>query len=202
MPKRQPLLFDLAPPAAVSLRYQEKLARSRERATRWRVQNPDRNKAYRKLYYAQNSERIRLAVKAWRLRQLQDPHLRQRYQAHERIHKQRRKTHYRVRILIQSARERAYAKRLPFDLDQHESELDARLRAGQCELTGLPLDFHANGSHAWNSPSADRIDPTKGYVLSNVRIICWALNAALSNWGEAIFRQVAEAYLARQGVTP
>jgi hypothetical protein len=52
---------------------------------------------------------------------------------------------------------------------------------------GIELDWGMNGLN-WNSPSLDRIDPTKGYVKGNVRLVCNSYNSAKSNcppdeWG-------------------
>lgn len=31
------------------------------------------------------------------------------------------------------------------------------------------------------------------------RLVCWAINMGMSEWGEAVYKQVASAYLARLG---
>lgn len=54
--------------------------------------------------------------------------------------------------------------------------------AGYCEMSGLPLKMEA-GRRNWNSPSIHRVVPQQGYVIGNVRIICFGLNAALGEWG-------------------
>jgi hypothetical protein len=40
---------------------------------------------------------------------------------------------------------------------------------------------YANGWSTYNSPSLDRIDPTKGYIPGNVRLVCNSCNSAKSN---------------------
>ena len=49
-----------------------------------------------------------------------------------------------------------------------------------CSKWGIELDWGMNGLN-WNSPSLDRIDPTKGYVKGNVRLVCQSYNGAKSN---------------------
>lgn len=44
-----------------------------------------------------------------------------------------------------------------------------------CPALGIELDYFAN-SRAENSPSFDRLDPSKGYVKGNVAIISWRAN--------------------------
>lgn len=87
------------------------------------------------------------------------------------------------RVLIANARRRAEKKGLPFDLDKHSMELEQRLRAKVCELSGLPLDRSKHNGPYF--PSLDRIIPSLGYVYSNIRVICFALNTAFGSWGEA-----------------
>ena len=67
-----------------------------------------------------------------------------------------------------------------------------RLTVGRCELSGLPFVFSSvNGDRHPYAPSLDRKDSTKGYTTENCRIILWALNMALSNWGEGVYREIA-----------
>ncbi len=50
---------------------------------------------------------------------------------------------------------------------------------------------------SYNSPSVDRIDPKKGYVYSNIRIVCFSLNAAIGNWGDEKTLEVMRTWIAR-----
>ena len=103
-----------------------------------------------------------------------------------------------------SQKRRFCAKRdLPFDLHWHQGALAARIAAGRCELTGVKFDFEGFGCsggarHKWNSPSIDRIEPAKGYVYSNIRVICYAANVGMSNFGEAAFTKMLAAIASRQ----
>ncbi len=86
---------------------------------------------------------------------------------------------------------------LPFDLDKHLPELDARFLAGKCEVSGYPLRLTA-GKQDYNSPSLDRIVPSAGYVYSNIRVVCFAMNAAMGNWGSEKTREIMEYWLGRK----
>jgi hypothetical protein len=50
-----------------------------------------------------------------------------------------------------------------------------------CFKWGIELDWGMKGVAQYNSPSLDRIDPTKGYVPGNVRIVCQSYNMAKGN---------------------
>ena len=49
-----------------------------------------------------------------------------------------------------------------------------------CYKWGIELDWGMNGIQ-YSSPSLDRIDPTKGYVPGNVRLVCNSYNMAKLN---------------------
>lgn len=106
-------------------------------------------------------------------------------------------TDKKAEVLISEARRRSLKKMLPFDLDQHVPELKARIVAATCEMTGLPLNLSNRGID-WNSPSMDRIEPAKGYVLANIRIVCFAINQAMGRWGEAKLREIMTVWLERK----
>ena len=65
-----------------------------------------------------------------------------------------------------------------------------------CEMTGVVLDVTA--TKGWNSPSLDRIIPERGYVYSNVRVVCYAMNCALGTWGEGVLWTMLEAWRKEQ----
>ena len=95
---------------------------------------------------------------------------------------------HRAQVLIRHAKRRSTAKGLPFDLDRHVREIQARIDAGRCEMTGMPFDLLV--PRARTSPSLHRVHPNKGYVYENVRVICFGMNAALGNWGEEALLQM------------
>ena len=98
--------------------------------------------------------------------------------------------------LVASARTRACKRRIEFNLDQHIDSIQQRIDIGLCELSGIPFDLSPGRTFA--SPSLDRINPDKGYVYTNIRVICHAMNVALGDWGEDALRQVMSQWL----VTP
>lgn len=101
----------------------------------------------------------------------------------------------RLKKMLANARGRSKRKDRPYDLDIHFDELQKRLDKGVCEVTSIPFNLDNDQGFAWDSPSLDRIDATKGYTYDNTRIVIYALNAAFGSWGEDVFRTIAEAYV-------
>ncbi len=68
-------------------------------------------------------------------------------------------------------------------------------------MSGLPFE-KGIGVAGPLSASIDRIKPDLGYVYSNSRIICLALNRAFSDWGEEELFRIVDAVRAKIGQTP
>lgn len=94
---------------------------------------------------------------------------------------------------------RSRAKRIgrEFNFPPEEFESLWERTGGRCMLTGIKFDVGNAPGHRRRPwvPSVDRIDSKLGYVPGNVRIVCCAINTALSEWGEVTFRKLAEGYL-------
>jgi len=73
----------------------------------------------------------------------------------------------------------------------------ARLRGGVCELSGLPFRRGA-GPRSPFSASIDRRDSRLPYTEENCRVVLWALNSAMGEWGEDAFAPIARAWLERR----
>lgn len=100
----------------------------------------------------------------------------------------------RARALVALAKSRAEKKGLDFSLDQHVREIQGVIDAGVCELTGIP--FNLDGGKTWDSPSIDRIDSSKGYTLSNVRVVLYCVNVMANLWGENKIVEISDAIMA------
>ncbi len=105
--------------------------------------------------------------------------------------------------LVSGAKRRAKDKNLPFDID-----LDyVRSMVGEnaelafhCPVFGIPLDWSCMRSNEAkplpNSPSIDRIDPERGYVKGNIKIISFRANQIKSDGSPSELKLVA-AYCAK-----
>jgi len=85
--------------------------------------------------------------------------------------------------MVRNARERAKEKNVPFDIDLDYIRSivgENAERASHCPVLGTLLDWsvlRGKGSGGIpNSPSLDRIDPSKGYVKGNVWVISYRAN--------------------------
>jgi hypothetical protein len=66
---------------------------------------------------------------------------------------------------------------LGFDITEEDIEIPK-----VCPVLGIPLFRNiGKGGPGWNSPSIDRIDPSKGYVKDNVRVISHRANTLKNN---------------------
>jgi len=67
---------------------------------------------------------------------------------------------------------------------------------GRCEISGL--EFRTDTAGGRRRPffhSIDRIDCSRGYVYDNCRVVCVAINIAMSNWGEGVFESICIGYI-------
>ena len=96
--------------------------------------------------------------------------------------------------MVHEARKRAKDKSLPFDIDR---DYIRSIVPSHCPVFKCPLEWssHRNQNSAPlpNSPSLDRIDPSKGYVKDNVWIISHRANAIKNNASHEELKLVTEA---------
>lgn len=83
-----------------------------------------------------------------------------------------------VHSAVNRAKKRAKIKNVPFNLSSKEL---LPLVPDACPIFGTPFSFTCNVSGGTDtSPSIDRIDPKKGYVIENIAIISVKANAIKS----------------------
>jgi hypothetical protein len=109
-------------------------------------------------------------------------------------HQQANPVPVQTRNMVKKARERAEKKELPFDID---CDYIRSIAPSHCPVFGTKLEWscHRGGAaHSLpNSPSLDRIDPSKGYVKGNVWIISNRANTIKSDASHEELKLVAEA---------
>lgn len=101
---------------------------------------------------------------------------------------------FRGYALVNVAKHRAKSRGMDFDLNPED--IQRRIEAGCCELTGIPFDLST--SRAWNAPSLDRINSDCGYTTENVRVVLYALNIMANTWGPNRIVEIAAAISARR----
>ena len=95
--------------------------------------------------------------------------------------------------LFNRAKKRARNKGWGFSITE-EDVIQALERANyRCEVTGTQLTL--NGGRGRDrcptDPSLDRIDSKRGYSPDNIRIVCFAANVGMLNWGEEQYQRIA-----------
>lgn len=103
-----------------------------------------------------------------------------------------------LQSIFSTARAGALSRGLAYPLHPLHLVKLSSMAAGHCMLTGIAWDFttkNANGKRPW-TPSLDRIDAMQGYEPANCRLVCTAVNLALSDFGDAVLRRIARALLA------
>lgn len=93
---------------------------------------------------------------------------------------------------IQQARSRASVKRVAFEIDQSIVERTLAAQDWRCAVSGIEFSGRRDTPAAFR-PSIDRIEPRKGYVPDNIRIVCKIVNLAMSDWGSEPLLRVARA---------
>jgi hypothetical protein len=91
---------------------------------------------------------------------------------------------------INAARKRALKKGLAFEINAAYMRCLFDMR---CSVTGLRMRVGAPPGLTQSdplSPSIDRIDSKQGYVMGNVRWVCWAFNRFKADWDDVTARTV------------
>lgn len=105
-----------------------------------------------------------------------------------------------VTLLLNYAQDRAKRQGVPCDLDRQF--VAEKLLAGKCEVTGLPVERVAPGEHRTHpfAPSLNRVDRSGGYTKDNVRLVCYAVVRARSDWGDEALLKIARALVEKRGI--
>lgn len=101
-----------------------------------------------------------------------------------------------LQSIYTSSRSSAIKRGLDFSLHQKDIIEIANKADGKCVLTGIRWDFltTSKSRRPW-MPSLDRIDSNNGYVTNNIRMVCLAVNTALSDFGDAALRRIASGFI-------
>lgn len=91
--------------------------------------------------------------------------------------------------LMRNVRKRIRAKAMDCDID---ADFIREMVAGQncqCAVSGLPFiwDTETSGYRGPLRPSVDRIDPSRGYLRDNIRIVTVMVNTAIADWDDEMF---------------
>lgn len=146
----------------------------KERDRQDREKHLEKRKAHAKEYHEKNKEVIKEAKRRDRIN---NP---DKYQ----IRYMNRKKKNPLNLVLIGLKARAKKKGLECNIELADFELITH-----CPVLGFELDYF-NEKQLYNSPSFDRIDPNKGYIKGNVRIISWRANNLKSNGTIEEFEQI------------
>lgn len=95
---------------------------------------------------------------------------------------------------------RSTAKTRKYEHDLTLEFIEGLLVPMTCSATGLKLEW-TGPTRPENpmAPSLDRIDSTKGYLRSNVRVVCWIFNQMKSKYTDEEFARIARAFVKHRG---
>ena len=82
------------------------------------------------------------------------------------------------------------------EIHLHQAWVEKHLERGTCELTGMPFSFEpppTGVTRRPDAPSLDRIDKHKAYTEDNTRVILWAVNCALAEYGTETMLPILQA---------
>ena len=100
----------------------------------------------------------------------------------------------RAKVLIGNAKQRCKEKNVQISITA--DWVEEHLKRGTCELTGLPFNFGPPPeglTRRPDAPSLDRIDKHKHYTEDNTRVILWAVNCALAEYGTEVMLPILKA---------
>ena len=89
-------------------------------------------------------------------------------------------------VMLKSAKKRAVKNSLPFDLCINDIVIPLL-----CPVLGITLNKNNKGT-CYNSPSLDRLIPSKGYVKDNVNIISMRANFIKNNASYDEVKKISE----------
>jgi len=100
--------------------------------------------------------------------------------------------------MLANAKNRAASKGWDFDLTPTWAQ--EKLRAGICEITGIPFDFNRGTVNAHNPfrPSIDRRDTALGYTQNNCQMVVVAYNQAKGTWSHEDVLRLAQALVNKE----
>gem|GEM_PF-1835794 len=103
-------------------------------------------------------------------------------------------TNGRAKVLLSNAKQRCKEKNVQISITAEW--IEEHLKRGTCELTGIPFNFGppTEGiTRLPDAPSLDRINKHKNYTEDNTRVILWAVNCALAEYGTEIMLPILQA---------
>jgi hypothetical protein len=83
------------------------------------------------------------------------------------------------------ARANAKRRNLPYEISTDDLIEVYKTQRGRCAITNLPMTHSSDNPDF--SASIDRIDNDRGYIVTNVQLVCWRCNQMKSDMKTEMF---------------
>ena len=84
---------------------------------------------------------------------------------------------------VSGAKERAKKKNTYCDITLEDVQFLWKQQEGKCAISGLPMTYEMGKGRVHSNLSIDQIEPSMGYTLSNIQLVCMAVNQMKSDLG-------------------
>ena len=103
-----------------------------------------------------------------------------------------------IKSLLKGARHRSLKSGLPFEITSSDICALMDIQRGRCAVSGLKFadDDTCVSPRRPFVPSIDRIDNSRGYLPTNIRLTCAIVNTAMSDWHQKAFVKMCAAVVA------
>jgi hypothetical protein len=152
--------------------YKENQNLIKEQVAQYKKLNPEKIKADSIKYYKNNRNKVRLSQ--------------QKYNNSPRG---------RLIMLMNDSQKRSKEKEFDLNIDFLLNLYNKQ--SGKCILTDIEFSFEKPKKFRVDpfGVSIDKINPKLSYTQNNVRLVCVAVNFALNEFGDDIFKKISEAYI-------
>ncbi len=189
---------------------------SKKRGKKYREANPEKVKECWRIYHKANREKIMAKNKRYReanpekikeaRRKYNEAHREEKNEANRkytknnlekiRIKTQKWRKANPFKYALSTIKNRSNKKGVSFDLTEEYLFRLWNDCAGICPMTGVPMLKTSNGNNPFMM-SIDRLDPEKGYIKGNIRLVNLWYNMTRRNWGDHFTFDMCQRVIAR-----
>lgn len=91
------------------------------------------------------------------------------------------------------AKDRATNKSIPFTITKEDLLTLWNIQGGKCAISNLDMTYDLGEGRVYTNVSIDQIEPSKGYTIDNIQLVCMAVNQLKSDFSMDIIFTICEA---------